>query len=75
MVMWAEQHLSSGFTALLIALTPVWFAVLDWLRPGVAHRSETVSKVFAPTGMGGRGALKERGGDLVTWGGRTLESS
>ena len=75
LVMWAEQHLSSGFTALLIALTPVWFAVLDWLRPGGAHRSETFSKVFAPTEMGGRGALKQRGGDLVTWGGRTLEPS
>ena len=43
LVMWAEQHLSSGFTALLIALTPVWFAVLDWLRPGgVRPQARTV---------------------------------
>ena len=34
LVMWAEKSISSGLTALLIALTPVWFAVLDWARPG-----------------------------------------
>lgn len=33
LVMWAERSLSSGFTALLVALAPVWFALLDWLRP------------------------------------------
>src|SRR6185295_10120179 len=31
---WAEQKVSSGLTALIIAGTPVWFAVFDWLRPG-----------------------------------------
>lgn len=34
LVMWAEKHLSSGLTALIVALAPVWFALLDWLRPG-----------------------------------------
>ena len=34
LVMWAEKSISSGLTALLIALTPVWFALLDWARPG-----------------------------------------
>jgi drug/metabolite transporter (DMT)-like permease len=33
LVMWAERSIPSGLTALLIALTPVWFALLDWLRP------------------------------------------
>lgn len=33
LVMWAERSISSGLTALIIALTPVWFALLDWLRP------------------------------------------
>jgi drug/metabolite transporter (DMT)-like permease len=33
LVMWAEKSISSGLTALLIALTPVWFALLDWARP------------------------------------------
>jgi drug/metabolite transporter (DMT)-like permease len=34
LVVWAEKTVSSSLTALLIALTPVWFALLDWLRPG-----------------------------------------
>ncbi len=33
LVVWAERSLSSGFTALLVALAPVWFALLDWMRP------------------------------------------
>lgn len=33
-VNWAEKTVPSGVTALLIAITPLWFALLDWLRPG-----------------------------------------
>ena len=33
-VNWAEQKVSSGLTALIIAGTPLWFALFDWLRPG-----------------------------------------
>ena len=33
LVVWAEQTLSSSLAALLVALTPVWFALLDWARP------------------------------------------
>jgi drug/metabolite transporter (DMT)-like permease len=33
-VVWAEQTVTSSVTALIIATTPVWFALLDWLRPG-----------------------------------------
>ena len=33
-VTWAEQVIPSGVTALLVALTPVWMVLLDWLRPG-----------------------------------------
>lgn len=31
---WAEQHVSSGLAAVILALIPVWVVVLDWLRPG-----------------------------------------
>jgi drug/metabolite transporter (DMT)-like permease len=34
LVVWAEQTVSSSLAALLVALTPVWFVLLDWLRPG-----------------------------------------
>ena len=33
LVVWAEQEVSSSLAALMVALTPVWFALLDWLRP------------------------------------------
>ena len=33
LVVWAEQSVSSSLAALLVALTPVWFALLDWSRP------------------------------------------
>src|SRR5213592_2940745 len=32
-VNWAEQKLPSSLTALLIAITPLWFVLLDWMRP------------------------------------------
>lgn len=34
LVVWAEKSISSGLAAVLVALAPVWFALLDWLRPG-----------------------------------------
>src|SRR5687767_5983813 len=37
LVMWAEKSIASGLTALMIALTPIWFAVLDWARPNGAR--------------------------------------
>ena len=34
-VVWAEQrHVPSSLVALLVATTPAWVAVIDWLRPG-----------------------------------------
>lgn len=33
-VNWAEQKVASGVVALIIAVTPLWFALLEWLRPG-----------------------------------------
>lgn len=32
-VVWAEQTVPSGLTALLVATVPLWLVVLDWLRP------------------------------------------
>ncbi|MDQ2664879.1 MAG: EamA family transporter [Gemmatimonadota bacterium] len=33
LVVWAEQRVPSGITALLVAVVPVWMVLLDWLRP------------------------------------------
>jgi drug/metabolite transporter (DMT)-like permease len=32
-VTWAEQVIPSSVTALLVALTPLWMVLFDWLRP------------------------------------------
>ena len=45
-VTWAEQVIPSGVTALLVALTPVWMVLLDWLRPG-----GTRPRPFVVTGL------------------------
>jgi len=33
-VVWAEQYVPSGLTALLVSVVPFWLVVFDWLRPG-----------------------------------------
>lgn len=33
-VVWAEQRVPSGLTALLIATEPLWICLMDWVRPG-----------------------------------------
>ncbi len=47
LVVWAEKSISSGLAALLVALTPIWFALLDWARPaGVRPQGKTVLGVL-----------------------------
>ena len=33
-VVWAEQRVTSGVAALLVAVVPLWMVLLEWLRPG-----------------------------------------
>ncbi|MEO8226134.1 MAG: drug/metabolite exporter YedA [Gemmatimonadota bacterium] len=33
-VVWAEQRVPTGLTALLVAMVPVWTVLVEWLRPG-----------------------------------------
>jgi drug/metabolite transporter (DMT)-like permease len=48
LVTWAEQTVTSSLTALIIAITPVWFALMDWLRPaGNRPRGQTVIGIAA----------------------------
>ena len=61
-VVWAEQRVPSGITALLVATVPVWMVLLDWLRPGgVRPRAGVfVGLALGLVGLGllvGRGAL------------------
>lgn len=52
LVVWAEKSISSGLAALLVALTPIWFALLEWARPGgIRPQGRTVFGVLI--GFGG----------------------
>jgi drug/metabolite transporter (DMT)-like permease len=33
-VTWSEQYIPSGLAALIVAMVPIYVALLDWLRPG-----------------------------------------
>ena len=48
-VVWAEQDLPSGITALIVATLPVWMVMLDWMRPGGTRPR---AGVFAGLAMG-----------------------
>jgi drug/metabolite transporter (DMT)-like permease len=69
-VVWAEQRVPSGVTALLVATVPVWMVLLDWLRPGGVRPR---AGVFAGLALGlvglallvGRGAFGGGGADVV----------
>ncbi len=71
-VVWAEQRVPSGVTALLVATVPVWIVLLDWLRPG---GSRPRAGVFVGLALGlvglmllvGRGGLNAggQGADVV----------
>jgi drug/metabolite transporter (DMT)-like permease len=42
-VMWAEQRVSSGIAALMIASVPLWMALLDAIRPGGRRPSRWIA--------------------------------
>ena len=56
MVVWAEQRVPSGITALLVAIVPVWMVLLDWLRPK-GRRPHTLVFVGLALGLGGLALL------------------
>ncbi len=51
-VVWAEQFIESGTTALIVASVPFWMVLLDWLRPG-GHRPRARVWVGILIGFGG----------------------
>jgi drug/metabolite transporter (DMT)-like permease len=48
-VSWAEQRVSSGIAALLVATVSLWLVIVDWLRPG---GKRPVLRVFVGLLMG-----------------------
>ncbi|MFZ0827838.1 MAG: EamA family transporter [Verrucomicrobiia bacterium] len=61
-VTWAEQFIPSSVTALLVALTPLWMVLFDWLRPaGVRPRPFVVAGLAV--GFAGVALLAHGNGD------------
>ncbi len=42
-VVWAEQLVPSGLTALLVATVPLWMVLLEWIGPGGGRPTRTVA--------------------------------
>ncbi len=66
-VVWAEQSVPSGLAALLVAMSPLWMAVLDWVRPGGVRPSKGVALGL---GLGFAGVILLVGPDELVGGGR-----
>lgn len=73
LVVWSEQTVSSGLAALLVGLTPVWFAAIEWLRPG-GRRPEVRTIIGIFVGFSGVALLAfgrnpiAAGGGVNLWG-------
>ena len=67
-VVWAEQHVPSGLTALLVALVPAWTVVAEWLLPG-GHRPRPLTTAGLIAGLGGMALL---GGEGTEGGGASF---
>lgn len=74
-VVWAEQFVPSGIAALLIAVTPCWMVLLDWLWHGAARPGGRtviglvlgfggIVLLVGPSAVAGGGAI-HAGGALV----------
>lgn len=61
-VTWAEQRVPSGIAALILAGTPAWMVILDWIRPG-GRRPERRIVAGVLLGLAGIAVLVLAGGD------------
>lgn len=52
-VAWAEQHIDSGFAALIITMVPLWFVLLDWwwLKGGAPRRPVVIGLILGFIGI------------------------
>lgn len=52
LVVWAELYVNSGLAALIVAVVPLWIALLDWARPG-GERPSLKNVLGIALGFGG----------------------
>lgn len=71
-VVWAEQFVPSGLTALLVSILPFWLVIIEWVRP--PHRRPSgavlvglvlgfigIIVLVGPSGLGGHGDVSSLG--------------
>jgi drug/metabolite transporter (DMT)-like permease len=56
LVCWAEQTVNSSLAALIIAASPMWFALFEWARPG-GRRPTAITSLGLIAGFSGVGLL------------------
>jgi len=65
-VVWAEQFVPSGLTALLVSILPFWLVIIEWVRPprrrpsgavlvGLVLGFVGIIVLVGPSGLGGHG--------------------
>jgi drug/metabolite transporter (DMT)-like permease len=55
-VVWAQQHIPSGITALVVAIVPLLVVLIEWLRPG-GRRPSGAAMLGVVIGLGGMALL------------------
>ncbi|MFL5481426.1 MAG: EamA family transporter [Gemmatimonadaceae bacterium] len=71
-VVWAEQFVSSGMTALLVSILPFWLVIIEWVRPprrrpagavliGLVIGFIGIVVLVGPGNFGGRGDVRPIG--------------
>ena len=78
-VVWAEQFVPSGLTALLVSILPFWLVIIEWVRPprqrphgailiGLILGFIGIVVLVGPAGLGGRGDVRPVGAVVLILG-------
>ncbi len=78
-VVWAEQYVPSGLTALLVSILPFWLVIIEWVRPPRRrpHRAVLVGLIIGfigivvlvgPGNIGGHGDVRPIGAVVLILG-------
>jgi drug/metabolite transporter (DMT)-like permease len=78
-VVWAEQYVPSGLTALLVSILPFWLVIIEWVRPPRARPNTAVLVglilgfigiivLVGPGNVGGQGGVRPIGAVVLILG-------
>jgi drug/metabolite transporter (DMT)-like permease len=78
-VVWAEQYVPSGLTALLVSILPFWLVIIEWVRPPRRrpHRAVLIGLIVGfigiivlvgPANIGGHGDVRPIGAVVLILG-------